>query len=87
MLSFTSRKMVIENGIYTRRCTMYINCRIFCKFLRYIVVQYTMKQVVKEESSYEKLRREQIEANTKKLEFLGLLALAAAVKLAMDLKR
>lgn len=66
---------------------MYINCRIFCKFLRYIVVQYTMKQVVKEESSYEKLRREQIEANTKKLEFLGLLALAAAVKLAMDLKR
>ena len=46
-----------------------------------------VKQLSDEESSYEKLRRQKIEANTIKLESLGLLALAAAVKPATGVKR
>ena len=46
-----------------------------------------VKQLSDEESSYKKLRRQKIEANTIKLESLGLLALAAAVKPATEVKR
>ena len=45
------------------------------------------KRGIQQEIEYERLRREKIEANTRKLESLGLLALAAAVKPATDLKR
>ena len=42
--------------------------------------------VIEEETPYEKLRRQKIETNTRKLESLGLLALAAAVEPATNLK-
>ena len=45
------------------------------------------KRAIQHETEYERLRREKIEANTGKLESLGLLALAAAVKPATDLKK
>ena len=45
------------------------------------------KRVIKEEIEYERLRHHKIEANIRKLESLGLLALATAVKPVIDLKR
>lgn len=45
------------------------------------------KCAMQQETKYERLRRQKIEANTRKLELLGLLALAATVKPAIDLKR
>ena len=45
------------------------------------------KCAIQEEIEYERLRRQKIEANTRKLESLGLLTLAAAVRPAINLKR
>ena len=45
------------------------------------------KRAIQQEMEYERLRREKFEANTRKLESLGLLALVAAVKSVTDLKR
>ena len=52
---------------------------------------YTMtckgKRVIKEVPEYEQLRWQKIEANTRKLVFLGLPTLMAAIKVASNLER